>query len=55
VFRYLKEIAELELKFKNSVIRVTEIINKIKRYTDSNYANNVSNKKSTIDYVFFIN
>jgi len=55
VLRYLKGTVELRLKFENSIIRVTEIINKIKGYTDNNYANNVSNKKSIINYVFFVN
>jgi len=55
VLRYLKETVELKLKFKNSIIKITEVINKIKGYTDSNYVNNVSNKKFTINYVFFIN
>jgi len=54
VLRYLKRTAELKLKFKNLIIRITEIINKIKGYTDNNYANNVSNKKFIINYVFFI-
>jgi len=52
MLRYLKKTAELKLTFENSVIKVTEIINKIKKYTDSNYVNNVSNKKFTINYVF---
>jgi len=55
VFRYLKGTAELKLKFENSIIKIIEIINKIKRYTDSNYVNNVSNKKFIINHVFFIN
>jgi len=55
VLCYLKETAELKLKFKNLIIKITEIINKIKGYIDSNYADNVLNKKSIIDYVFFIN
>jgi len=55
VLRYLKEITELKLKFGNSVIRITEVINKIKGYIDSNYVNNVTNKKFIISYVFFIN
>jgi len=54
VFRYLKGTAELRLKFGNSVIRIIEIINKTKEYIDSNYVNNVSNKKFIINYVFFI-
>jgi len=54
VLRYLKGIIELRLEFENSVIRVTEIINGIKRYIDSNYVDNVSNKKFIIGYVFFI-
>jgi len=54
VFRYLKKITELRLKFENSVIKVIEIINKVKEYTDNNYVGNVSNKKSIINYIFFI-
>jgi len=54
MLRYLKETAELGLEFENLIIRVTEIINKAKRYTDSNYVNNVSNKKFIISYVFFV-
>jgi len=54
MFRYLKKTAELKLKFENSIIRVIKIINKIKKYTDSNYVNNVSNKKFIINYVFFV-
>jgi len=54
VLRYLKGITELGLEFGNSVIGVTEATNGAKGYTDSNYANNVSNKKSIMDYVFFI-
>jgi len=54
VLRYLKRITELKLKFENSVIKIIEVINKAKKYTDSNYVNNVSNKKFIINYVFFI-
>jgi len=55
VLRYLKKTAELRLKFGNSVIRVIEAINKVKGYINNNYVSNVSNKKSIINYVFFIN
>jgi len=55
MFCYLKKTAELKLKFENSIIKIIEVINKIKEYTDNNYVNNVSNKKFIINYVLFIN
>jgi len=55
MLRYLKGIAELKLKFENSIIKIIEIVNEVKKYIDNNYANNVSNKKFIINYIFFIN
>jgi len=55
VLRYLKKTTKLRLKFGNSVIKITETVNKAKEYTDNNYVNNVSNKKFIINYIFFIN
>jgi len=54
VFRYLKEIAELRLKFGNLIISIIKLINKVKGYTDSNFAGNINNKKFIINYIFFI-
>jgi len=55
MLRYLKGTAELKLKIKNSITKIIEVINKIKRFIDNNYVNNVSSKKFIINYVFFIN
>jgi len=55
MFRYLKKIAEFRLKFGNLTINITKLINKAKGYTDSNFIKNINNKKSTINYIFFIN
>jgi len=48
VFCYLKGITELGLEFENSIIKITEVINKAKRYINNNYVNNVLNKKFII-------
>jgi len=55
VLRYLKGTAELGLKFGNLVIGTIKLINKIKGYTDSNFTRDINNKKSTINYIFFVN
>jgi len=54
VLRYLKGTAELGLEFGNSAIGITEAANGVKGYTDSNYAGDISNRKSTMGYVFFV-
>jgi len=55
VLRYLKGIAEFRLKFGNLVINIIKLVNKIKKYIDSNFAGNINNKKFIINYIFFIN
>jgi len=51
---YIKKTAELRLKFGNLTINIIKLINKVKRYTDSNFIKNINNKKFIINYVFFI-
>jgi len=55
MLRYLKGTAEFGLKFSNSAINIIKIINKVKKYINSNYIGDIFNKKSIINYVFFIN
>jgi len=55
VLRYLKKTAELKLKFDNLIISTIKLTNKIKEYIYNNFAENISNKKFIINYVFFIN
>jgi len=54
MFYYLKETAELGLKFGNLIINIITLINEMKEYTDNNYTNNINNKKFIINYVFFV-
>jgi len=54
VFYYLKKTAELRLKFGNSAINIIKLINKAKKYTDSNFIKDINNKKFIISYIFFV-
>jgi len=55
IFRYLKGIADLKLKFGAEIIEETQAANKARDYINNNYAGNLINRKFIINYVFFIN
>jgi len=55
MFRYLKKIIKLRLKFGNKIIKITQATNKIIKYIDNNYVNNIFDRKFIINYVFFVN
>jgi len=54
IFRYLKRTADLELKFGAEVIEEIQAANKARDYINNNYAGDLANRKSIINYVFFV-
>ncbi len=55
ILRYLKGTIEFGLTFGTNIIEATQAANMARGYANNNYTDNLSDRKSTIGYVFFIN